>query len=105
MPALAEKCVFVKVWNVRAGELMVAACDCGLIGKKLKEGSLSLDVSKEFYGGELMTRDAATDVLRTATIANIVGADAVKCGVEAGIVHEGCVITIGGVPHAQFICV
>jgi len=35
---LAEKCIFVKVWNVRKGELMVAACDCELIGKKLKEG-------------------------------------------------------------------
>jgi hypothetical protein len=30
---LSEKCVFVKVWNVRRGELMVTACDCGLIAR------------------------------------------------------------------------
>jgi hypothetical protein len=51
-----------------------------------------------------MTREAAADVLRTATIANMVGAEAVKCGVEAGIVHEEGVVMIGGVPHAQFVC-
>jgi len=101
---LSEKCVFVKVWNVRGRELMVAACDCGLIGKRLKEGKLALDVSEEFYGGELTTREEAADVLRTAAIANMVGADAVKCGIEAGIVHEEGVIMIGGVPHAQFVC-
>jgi len=101
---LSEKCVFVKVWNVRSGELMVAACDCGLIGKKLKEGKLALDVSEEFYGGELMTREEAADVLRTATIANMVGAEAVKCGVEAGIVHEEGGVMSGGGPHAQFGC-
>ncbi len=100
---MAEKCIFVKVWNVRKGELMVAACDCELIGKKLKEGGLALDVSREFYGGELMTPEAATDVLRTATIANIVGVNAVRCGTDAGIVHEEGVIMIGGVPHAQFV--
>ncbi|HPC27541.1 MAG TPA: DUF424 family protein [Candidatus Methanomethylicus sp.] len=101
---MSEKCVFVKVWNVRGGELMVAACDCGLIGKRLKEGKLALDVSEEFYGGDLMTREGAADVLRTATIANMVGAEAVKCGIEAGIVHEEGIMTIGGVPHAQFVC-
>ncbi len=101
---MSEKCVFVKVWNVRRGELMIAACDGGLIGKKLKEGKLALDVSEEFYGGELMTREEAADVLRIATIANIVGAEAVKCGIEAGIVHEEGVVMIGGVPHAQFVC-
>lgn len=101
---MAEECIFVKIWNVGRGDMMVAACDCALVGKKFKEGSLTLDASKEFYEGERMTLEAAIDILRTATNANIVGEKAIECGIAAGIIHEDCVIRIGGVPHAQFVC-
>ena len=38
-----------------------------------------------------------------ATVANLVGEEAVKCGMEAGVVHEDAVICVGGIPHAQFV--
>jgi hypothetical protein len=102
---MVEGGLFVKVWNIRPGETMVAVCDCGILGKKVCEGKLVLDVSKDFYGGERLSLEAATDILKRATVANLVGEDAVRCGLDAGLVHEEAVITIGGIPHAQFVMI
>jgi hypothetical protein len=93
----------MKIWRIRRGEVMVALCDCGVIGKRVREGKLILDASKDFYGGTLVTTEAAVDMLRMATVANLVGKEAVKCGMEAGLIHEDAVICIGGIPHAQFV--
>jgi hypothetical protein len=100
-----QECVFVKIWNVRPGETMIAVCDSDLLGKRICEGRLILDASREFYGGEEVSPEAATDVLKTATVANLVGEKAVRCGIEAGLVHGDAVISIGGVPHAQFVLI
>jgi hypothetical protein len=100
---MTERELFMKIWKVRPGETMVAVCDREVIGKKICEGKLILDVSKDFYGGELVSREAAEDVLKNATVANLVGKDAVRCGISAGLVHEDAVIYVCGVPHAQFV--
>ena len=84
---------------------MIAVCDSELLGKKICEGKRILDASKDFYGGEAVSPEAAVDVLKGATVANLVGKKAVKCGIEAGLVHDDAVICIGGVPHAQFISI
>jgi hypothetical protein len=93
----------MKVWRIRRGEVMVALCDCKVIGKRFCEGKLILDASKDFYGGDLVTAEAAVDMLGMATVANLVGEEAVKCGIDAGLIHEDAVIFISGVPHAQFV--
>ncbi len=95
--------VYVKVWKVREGEIMVAVCDCDVLGRKMKEGAIVFNVAKDFYEGERVCPDAAIDLLRKATVANLVGREAVRCGIEAGLVHEDAVITIEGIPHAQFV--
>lgn len=93
----------MKVWRIRRGEVMVALCDCGVIGKKFCEGKLILDTSRDFYNGSLVTAEAAIDMLKMATVANLVGEEAVRCGIDAGLIHRDAVISIGGIPHAQFV--
>jgi len=93
----------MKVWRIRKGEVMVALCDSHVIGKKVCEGKLVLDASRDFYCGDLVTSEAAVDTLRLATVANLVGKEAVRCGVEAGLIHKDAVMSIGGIPHAQFV--
>jgi hypothetical protein len=100
---MAEGDVYAKVWQIRPGETMVAVCDCDVMGKKITEGKLVLDVCKDFYGEEKIAADTAIDLLKRATVANLVGKDAVKYGIEAGLIHREAVICIGGVQHAQFI--
>lgn len=96
--------VYVSVKKAN-NDVFVTVCDCDLLGKRIVEGNLILDVSKDFFGGKKMTKEAAIDVLRGATMASFVGEVAVSCGIEAGLVHKDAIIRIGGIPHAQFIMI
>ncbi len=102
---MADKEVLLKAFNIRKGEVMIAVCDCELLGKKFKEGRLVLDICSDFYGGKRVTLEAAVDTLRAATLANLVGEESIKCGIAAGIIHEDCVLRVNGIPHAQFVLV
>ncbi|MDD1776024.1 MAG: DUF424 family protein [Candidatus Methanomethylicus sp.] len=102
---MAEKQVLLRAFNVRKGEVMIAVCDCELLGKKFKEGKLVLDVCRDFYGGKRVSLETAVDTLRAATLANLVGEESIRCGIEAGIIHSDCVLRVDGVPHAQFVLI
>jgi len=102
---VVEGRVNIKIWQLRSGETMLAICDCNLIGKRVTQGKLVLDICKDFYGGEEVNIDAAVDLLRKATVANFVGTLAVSCGIAAGMIHRDAIIEVGGVPHAQFILI
>jgi hypothetical protein len=84
-------------------ELLVAACDCALLGKRFEEGELCLELRTAFYDGERIDRKLLLEVLALATIANLAGEETVGAAVEAGLVDPECVIRIKGVPHAQLV--
>lgn len=84
-------------------QLLVAACDCGLIGKRFEEGELCLEVKAGFFEGEKVGKELFLEVLSLATIANLVGDETVGAAIGAGLVDPGCVIRIQGVPHAQLV--
>jgi len=100
---VAKPSLHMKVWSIRKGEVMVAVCDSNVVGRKFCEGKLVLEASEDFYCGGLVTTDTAVDMLRAATVANLVGEEAVRCGIEAGLIQKDAVISIGGIPHAQFV--
>ena len=86
--------------------LLVSVCDADCLGETFEEGSVSLEVSEEFYGGdeaEDATAEAVVDSLRRATTANIVGEHAVGVAVDAGIVDEERVLEVDGTLHAQLL--
>ena len=93
--------IYIKVYTVQ-NEVLVAACDAELIGKTLKEGEIEFHISKEFYADALGDEELLKKHLANATIANLVGHRAVKCGIEVGIIDKENVIKIAGIPHAQF---
>ncbi|MDK2384853.1 MAG: DUF424 family protein [Candidatus Korarchaeota archaeon] len=95
---------YVKVHRV-GGDVMLAACDEELRGKRFEEGTLRIEVSKTFYGGFRAELDELVEYMRQATIMNLVGKRVVSAAVEAGYVHPEAVIKIAGVPHAQVVSV
>lgn len=92
----------VKVYRKKK-EMLVAACDSEILGKVFREGELRFEVSSEFYDGEEVAEDVLSARLKVATIGNIVGERAVKVAIDMGFVDRYCVLTIEGVPHAQFV--
>ena len=82
-------------------ELIVAACDSDLLGKKIVDKKFTFDINKKFYGGELVDIEKMIKVLKMATIANIVGEECINAAVSAGIIDEESIKKIKNIPHAQ----
>lgn len=92
--------ISVKVYR-QGPETLVAACDQDIIGKTFKGKDLKIQVSEGFYGGDSGDEELLVNRLEMATIANLVGKKTVEIAIRRGFVNPGCVIDIGGVPHAQ----
>lgn len=87
----------------RAGpDTVLACCDRTLLGRKLT-GEADIHVSEGFYGGEDADERRFLDLMRGATIANLMGDSIVALAVKEGIVDEKNVITVCGVKHAQVV--
>ncbi|MDD1778706.1 MAG: DUF424 family protein [Candidatus Helarchaeota archaeon] len=85
------------------GEFMVAICDQECMGNTYREGKLSLKITPNFYGEQLVSLEKAISELKKATIANLVGTAIIKECIRCGLIHEKGVIWINGIPHAQII--
>jgi len=82
---------------------LVTVCDDGLVGETFAEGEVSLTVTEEFYGGESVSRDRVVAALADASVANLVGTEAVELAIEEGFVDEANVLAVDGTLHAQFL--
>jgi len=91
----------MKIYNV-GKDILVAACDAWLVGKKLRFGDADFIVSKEFYADVLGDEIMLKRHLEIATVGNLVGKISVKCAIEMGLVDKENVIMLGDIPHAQF---
>lgn len=82
-------------------EIVVAVCDRDVIGKTLKDGDITVEVSEDFYKGDIASKEQVIDALTGATTANLFGKRSVECAIKCGIVEPECVMMIDCVPHAQ----
>ena len=93
---------YIKVYK-DGDDLLVACCDEDIKGKTFEEGDLILDVMESFYCDEFLDESEVRLLLQKATIVNIVGEEAVKLAVGEGIIEEGSILRVKGVPHAQMV--
>ena len=96
--------VYVRVIKIR-GEVLVAACDEELLGKCFvdRERGLRLEVKESFYKGEIMDARESVNLIRKASIANLVGPRIVREALNFGLIKPKAIIEIGGIPHAQIV--
>jgi len=83
--------------------VLLAVCDCELLGKTLQEGKIVFKIKEEFYNGRKATVDEAMGMIDNSTIVNLVGKVCVEKAIAHGYVHPEAVIKIEGVPHAQIM--
>jgi hypothetical protein len=83
--------------------VLLAMCDCELLGKTLREGKIVFQVKEDFYRGARVDVDEAVCMIENSTIVNMVGKNVVKKAIEKGYVHPEAVLKIEGVPHAQIV--
>jgi hypothetical protein len=88
----------------RAGRnVLLAICDCDLLGKTLRQGKIVFHVKDEFYNGGKLDLEEAVRMIENSTIVNMVGKNCVEKAIEKGYVHPDAVLHIEGVPHAQIV--
>lgn len=97
-----EQQVNLKVHRT-GNEVLVAVCDCDLMGKKFVEGHLHVEILPDFFGEEKATAQDVEQALARATIANLVGEKAVSHAIKLGYVARENVLIIKGVPCAQMV--
>jgi hypothetical protein len=83
--------------------VLLAVCDCDLLGRTLREGKIVFKIKDEFYNGRKATVEEAVDLIGNSTIVNLVGKCCVEKAISEGFVHPEAVINIEGIPHAQIV--
>lgn len=83
--------------------VMLAICDCELLGRTLREGKIVFHIKDEFYNGRKASVEEAVSLIDNSTIVNLVGKNCVETAIAKGYVHPEAVLNIEGVPHAQIM--
>jgi hypothetical protein len=83
--------------------VMLAICDCEMLGRTLREGKIVFHVKDKFYNGGKVSVDEAVGMIANSTIVNLVGKNCVEKAIAKGYVHPDAVLRIEGVPHAQIV--
>jgi len=84
--------------------LIIAVCDCDIIGKHFEQGNKQLDLKKDFYEGDKKDDADVIELLKNAqrddATFNIVGKNSVNAAIKAGIVSKKGIMKIQGIPYA-----
>lgn len=83
-------------------DTLLAVCDEDCLGETYREGKLRIHVDPGFYDGRRIDADTFERLFQRATIANLVGKQCVQAAVDLGFIDPAHVLTIDGVPHAQW---
>jgi hypothetical protein len=90
----------------RNGRTVVAVCDSDIIDNLFEEGNMQLDLTKDFYKGDVLEDvQVIGDIIRNADCVNIVGDKAIKLALNEGIIDTDHVKKISGIPHAQVVII
>jgi len=77
---------------------MLNICDVDLVGKKISENNLQVDISKNYYGKEIVEKNEAENLLKNSSIINMVGKEIISLSMNLGIGSEKGIKKISGVP-------
>lgn len=77
---------------------MVDICDLDLIGNKLEQDGLVINLTKEYYQQEVIEQPLAEELLQKCDIANLVGDKIVRQAIDLKLAKEISIRKISGVP-------
>ena len=80
------------------GSLMVDICDLDLVGTRLEQDGLVVNITKEYFQQEIIEAATAGDLLKKCAIANLVGSRIVGQALGMRMAKEVSVKRISGVP-------
>ncbi len=80
------------------GSIMINICDIELVGTKLEQGDMVVDLTKEYFQQEIIEESKAEDLLQSCSIANLVGERIVNRAIKLRLAKEISIRRVSGVP-------
>ena len=77
---------------------MLNICDSELIGKDIVDGKLKIHISENYYGKQIVEKDEAISMMKSASILNLVGRETISLAIDLGIGSKDGVKIISDVP-------
>ena len=77
---------------------MLNMCDAELIGKEVVDGELKIQISENYYGKQIVEKDEALSMLKSASILNLVGKETISLAIDLGIGSKDGVKIISDIP-------
>ncbi|MFB5630564.1 MAG: DUF424 domain-containing protein [Nitrosopumilaceae archaeon] len=87
----------VRVTNYQ-NNLMLNICDPHLLGKKIIDDKVTMNISKSYYCERLVEKEEAENLLKKCSSINMVGQETISLSVSLGIGTYQGVKKINGVP-------
>lgn len=87
---------YVRKMNYQ-GSLMINICDEELLGKKISDGSLNVDINREFFI-EPMDEKQIQDLLKKSSIANLIGNRVIQKSLDWKLAKKDSIKTISDIP-------
>jgi len=78
--------------------IMLNICDAELLGKKIIQDELNMNISESYYGERFVDKEEAEELLKNASIINMVGKETVSLSIDLGIGSENGVKIISDIP-------
>ena len=73
-------------------------CDTELLGKKIEQDELTMNISENYYGEKFVDAEEAKSLLENSSIINMVGSKTVSLSIEIGVGSENGIKIISGIP-------
>ena len=77
---------------------MLNICDAELVGRTFNKSDLTINISKNYFAERIVEENEAEQLLKNASIINMVGKETIALSVRIGIGSAKGVKEIGGVP-------
>jgi hypothetical protein len=77
---------------------MLNICDSSLLGKKIVDGKVTMNISKSYYCERFVEKEEAQNLLKKCSSINMVGKETVSLSVSLGIGSQQAIKEIDGIP-------
>ncbi len=78
-------------------QILVNICDEELLGTIVKGGNTDMEISRDYFGGDIVNAREALDLVRGSSIINLAGTRIVERVVEERLASEHAVKQVGSV--------
>lgn len=96
--------MIIAAFHKTGSEIILAACDADIHGKRLEEDDLVIDLGSAYFDGNEVSGAEFRGMLAQATSGNLVGKKVIGIAIQSECIHPEAVAEICGVPHAMFFC-